>query len=359
MAAARLPGDRHPVAAVRFAAAAGLATVAGLALAACSQGPADPVNQAAVSSPAAASTGPSTGTAQGKAAQGRPPRPTAPLTGLPAASGADATRPAVALAVAGSSPQGLGSADVVFEEITTPVRYIAVYQSRTAAGVGPITTTRPVDSRVLSVLHPLFGYAGGSGAAVRILDKTKVTDLGGLRYPSLYTSTPQGLTASTQTLMTAAKDGPPPPLFSYRGTGADTGGRVAATGTWRATSVQLTIPGSAAQTWNYDAHSGRWSQSGGPAAQVTNLVIQTVPYRAAFLDQQKGISAPSAVVIGTGNAEVLSGDMAVAGIWAKRSLAGVTNYIDKSGSLIELEPGPTWVVLVPPGAHVKTTGGRS
>ena len=142
MAAGRPPGHRHPVGAARFTAAAGLATVAGLALAACSQGPANPVNPAAVSSPAAASTGP----VQGKAGQGSPARPIAPLTGLPAASAADTTRPAVALAVAGSSPQGLRSADVVFEEITTPVRYIAVYQSQTAAGVGPITTTRPVES---------------------------------------------------------------------------------------------------------------------------------------------------------------------------------------------------------------------
>jgi hypothetical protein len=62
------------------------------------------------------------------------------------------------------------------------------------------------------------------------------------------------------------------------------------------------------------------------------------------------------VVTGTGNAEVLSGDMAAAGIWAKRSTAGVTNYFDKNGSPMELEPGPTWVVLAPQGTQVKTTG---
>jgi hypothetical protein len=347
MAARRPLGHRHPIG------AAGLAAMAALALAACSRGPAHPVEPAAVSSPAAASTGP----APAGTGQSSPAQPIAPLTGLPAASAADATRPAVALAVAGSSPQGLGSADVVFEEITTPVRYIAVYQSHTASGVGPLTTTRPADGRVLSVIHPLFGYSGGSGGAVRTLDKTKVTDLGGLRYPSLYTSTPQGLTASTQTMLAAAKDGPPPPLFSYRRTGA--GDPVATTGTWRAISVQLTIPGAAAQIWKYDSRTGRWSQSGGPAAQVANLVIQTVPYKTVFLDQRQGITAPSAVVTGTGNAEVLSGDMAAAGIWAKRSTAGVTNYFDKNGSPMELEPGPTWVVLAPPGTQVKTTGGQS
>jgi len=347
MAARRPLGHRHPIG------AAGLAAMAALALAACSRGPAHPVEPAAVSSPAAASTGP----APADTGQSSPAQPIAPLTGLPAASAADATRPAVALAVAGSSPQGLGSADVVFEEITTPVRYIAVYQSHTASGVGPLTTTRPADGRVLSVIHPLFGYSGGSGGAVRTLDKTKITDLGGLRYPSLYTSTPQGLTASTQTMLAAAKDGPPPPLFSYRRTGG--GDPVATTGTWRAVSVQLTIPGAAAQIWKYDSRTGRWSQSGGPAAQVANLVIQTVPYKTVFLDQRQGITAPSAVVTGTGNAEVLSGDMAAAGIWAKRSTAGVTNYFDKNGSPMELEPGPTWVVLVPKGTQVKTTGGPS
>jgi DUF3048 family protein len=347
MAARRPLGHRHPIG------AASLAAMAALALAACSRGPAHPVEPAAVSSPAAASTGP----APADTVQSSPAQPIAPLTGLPAASAADATRPAVALAVAGSSPRGLGSADVVFEEITRPVRYIAVYQSHTASGVGPLTTTRPADGRVLSVIHPLFGYSGGSGAAVRTLDKTKVTDLGGLRYPSLYTSTPQGLTASTRTMLAAAKDGPPPPLFSYRRTGA--GDQVATTGTRPVISVQLTIPGAAAQIWKYDSRTGRWSQSGGPAAQVANLVIQTVPYKTVFLDQRQGITAPSAVVTGTGNAEVLSGDMAAAGIWAKRSTAGVTNYFDKNGSPMELEPGPTWVVLAPPGTQVKTAGGQS
>lgn len=340
-------GHRHPIG------AAGLAAMAALALAACSRGPAHPVEPAAVSSPAAASTSP----APAGTGQSSPAQPTAPLTGLPAASAADVTRPAVALAVAGSSPQGLGSADVVFEEITTPVRYIAVYQSHTASGVGPLTTTRPADGRVLSVIHPLFGYSGGSGGAVRTLDKTKVTDLGGLRYPSLYTSTPQGLTASTQTMLAAAKDGPPPPLFSYRRTGA--GDPAATTGASQAISVQLTIPGAATQVWTYDSRTGRWSQSGGPAAQVANLVIQTVPYKTVFLDQRQGITAPSAVVTGTGNAEVLSGDMAAAGTWAKRSTAGVTNYFDKNGSPMELNPGPTWVVLAPRGTQVKTTGGQS
>lgn len=355
MSAGRPPGHRRPIVAARSAAAAGLTAVAGLALTACGPGPANLVNPPAASSPAAASTGPARGGTAATSSAG----PIAPLTGLPAGSEADVARPAVALALAGSSPQGLGSADLVFEEIGTPIRFIAVYQSRIATGIGPITTTRPEDGQVLSVLHPLFGYEGGSGSAVRTLAKTKVIDLGGLQYPSLYTTTPEGLTASTQTMLTAAKDGPPPPLFSYRGTGANATDKLATTGTSQATSVQVVIPGVGVQTWDYDPRTGRWSQSGDPAAQVANLVIQTVPYKAAYLDKGEGITAPTAEVLGTGNAEVLSGDVAAAGTWGKRSLANVTNYFGKNGSPMELEPGPTWVILAPPGTQVKTAGGQS
>ncbi len=347
------PPDRHSIIAARMAAAAGLAALTGLAVAACSPGPASPVSTGPASSPAAASSSPAPGGAGDSSA-----RPTAPLTGLPAISAADASHPAVALVVAGPSPQGLGSADVVFEEITTPPRYIAVYQSRAATGVGPITTTQPADGPVLSVLHPLFGYDGGSIPSVKILDKTKVTDLDGSRYPSLYTSTPQGLTASTQAMATAAQDGPPPPLFSFRAASASASDELASTGTWHATSVQLTIPGAGTQTWTYDQRTGLWSQSGGPAAQIANLVIQTVPYKSVFVDQKLGITTPSAEVIGTGGVEVVSGDMAVNGTWAKRGLADVTNYFDKNGSPIELKPGPTWIILAPQGTQVKTSGGQ-
>ena len=70
----------------------------------------------------------------------------APLTGL-TVTAATAQRPAVAVAVAGSDPVGLGSADLVFEEMTSPVRYLAVFQSAQARQVGPVTSTRPRTAR--------------------------------------------------------------------------------------------------------------------------------------------------------------------------------------------------------------------
>ncbi len=96
----------------------------------------------------------------------------APLTGL-TVSAATAQRPAVAVAISGSDPIGLGSADFIFEEMTSPIRYLAVFQSAQASRVGPVTATRPMDGQALSVLHPVTGYDGGTSSFISVLDASK------------------------------------------------------------------------------------------------------------------------------------------------------------------------------------------
>lgn len=336
---------------------AGFAAVLGVA--ACSAGPANPLTSATGS--------PRSSAPARKASEASKARPPAPLTGAPAASAADAAKPAVALDVAGPDPTGLGAADVVFEEITTPtVRYIAVFQSKQASGVGPITSTRPVDGQAVSVLHPLVGYDGGTTSFVTTLDHTKITDMSYANHASLYAGTGAGLTASTQAMLTAARgSGPPPQLFTYRGqsgTGAATA--LAGTGMSRPHSVRLTIPGTGPQDWSFDAGADRWVlTSGGPRVEVANLVVQTVSYKQVYLSRHFQQTAPSARVIGSGNCEVFSGSApggsggtAASGTWSKPDLGDVTNYFDTGGSPMGFLPGPTWVILAPPGTQASTAG---
>jgi Protein of unknown function (DUF3048) C-terminal domain/Protein of unknown function (DUF3048) N-terminal domain len=336
-----------------------LAAAIGLTVAACGAGS----GPASSPSPRPTATPTSTSTAHNTASESGP---TAPLTGLPAASAADAARPAVALDVSGSSPTGLGAADVVFEEVSAPMRYIAVYQSKQADGVGPITGTQPTDGQVLGVLHALIGYDGASVPYfVATLDKSKgVTDEGYSRYPSLYASGPQGLTASTGAFAGAVSGAKPPPqLFRYRGalSGADT---LSPEGVSRPDSVNITIPGYGEQHWTYDARTNLWScTGGGPQAQVANLVVQTVPYR-SIGDAHNGITVASASVIGTGQAEVFSGKAptgaggtAASGTWSKPHFDDVTNYLDASGAPMAFQPGQTWIILAPQGTQISTSGG--
>lgn len=296
------------------------------------------------------------------------PGPTAPLTGLPA-SATDASRRAVALDIAGRHPRELPAADVIFEEFTTPRRYIAVFQSRQATAAGPVTSTRPADGQVLSVLQPGIGYDGGTASFIKVLDNTKVTDLGYPAHSSPYRSGAGGLTASTKKLREAGRGSEPPELFSYRG--AEWGSNdLATTGEWRPSSVTVAIPGNGRQRWTFDARTDRWAQiSGGPPIQVANLIIQTVRYKKVFLSKQLGTTVPSARVLGKGRAEVFSGigstadrgrgGLAAKGSWSKPNLLDVTDYVDSKGFPMELQPGTTWIILAPRGTSVSTAEARS
>jgi len=337
-------------------AVAGFACGAVAVLAACSAGPKPSSAPAAATSSAARQTPAAAASPSGSAG------PAAPLTGL-AVTAAVAQRPAVAVVVSGAAPAGLGSADLVFAEMSSPVRYLAVFQSA-EADVGPVTSTRPMDGQALSVLHPLTGYAGGTSSFISVLDATKIVDAGYAGHASLYSSGPGGLTVSTAALAAADRsDGPPPPLFSYRQPGEP----LASAGQTHPTSVRLYVPGQPAQQWSFDARSGRWVQTaGGPRVRVANLVVQVVPFKTVYLSRKLGQTTRSARVIGTGPAAVFSGlasggaggsAAAAAGSWAKPGLAAVTNYFDAAQLPMDFAPGPTWIVLAPAGTRISPAGG--
>jgi hypothetical protein len=342
-------------------AAAGLAIAAGLAVAGCSHGGQNPAasgtSAPATSSPSASPSASATGSSS---------HPTAPLTGLWAASASAAAKPAVALALAGPDPQGLTSADVIFEMATSPVRYLAVYQSRLGSTAGPVTTTQPADHAVLAVLHPMFGYDGARlPYFLKPLDSShsKVTDAGYARYPSAYTAAAQGVTTSPQAILkTSSGDTAPPPLFRYRDTTAGIT-TLAASGVWRPSTVRVAIPGEDTQVWSFSSHSDRWTlTSGGPRVQVSNLVVQRVSYKQIGVNRRHGITLPNPQVSGSGSAKVFSGSesggnggTAVSGTWSKPRGGSVTNYLDTGGSLMAFAPGPSWVILAPPGTQVSTS----
>lgn len=350
----RAAGGRRGLASVLTAVAAGLLA------AACSS----PVSSAQVDINASAPAVSPTASPTATTAPGTP----APLTGLPV-SAADASRRAVALVIAGRHPRELSDADVIFEEITAPRRYIAVFQSKQAKAAGPITSTSPADGQVLSVLRPAIGYDGGTASFIQVLDHTKVTDLGYPAHMSPYRSGPHGLTASTKKLRDARHGPAPPELFSYRG--ADSGSSALATaGQWRTSSVTVTIPGFGRQRWTFDGRTDRWAQvSGGPPIQVANLIIQTVRYKKVFLSRKLGLTSPSARVFGKGTAEVFSGigdtaargpgGLAAKGRWAKPGLLEVTTYVDSKDFPMELQPGTTWIILAPHGTRVEAAEARS
>jgi hypothetical protein len=291
--------------------------------------------------------------------------PPAPLTDLAAASAADAQRRAVALALSGSDPHGLTSADVVYQEFSAPVRYIAVFQSKEATGVGPLTSTQPTDGQALSVLRALFGYNGSTPVFTKELHHTQVTDLGKSTHPSLYSTAGSGVSASTRTVQQAVHGGgAPPQIFFFRGQGGQQSNVLANAHLSRPAAAKVTIPGYGTESWAYDSKTGLWSLTGGgPKVGVANVVVQTVPYKQAVVSHRAGTTVPSARLIGRGTVEVLSGSAggsgtAAPGTWSKPHLNQLTNYTDDNGFPMAFQPGPTWVILAPKGTKLSTSGGQ-
>jgi hypothetical protein len=344
---------------VRAASACALITV----LAGCSAGTdvsasSSGSSPASVASPASHAARPATPPATPRAST-TPTGPTAPLTGL-AVTGASAQRPAVAVAVAGPDPVGLQHADLTYAEMTSPVRYLAVFQSQDTSRVGPVTSTRPADGQTLSVLHPLTSYDGGTTGFISVLDATKIVDEGYAGHPSYYSAGPRGLNVSPAALAAAGRsDRPPPGLFLYRAAGTS----LASGRETHPTSVRIQIPGQQTEHWSFAASAGRWLETaGGPRVGVANLIVQVVPYKAVYLSHRYDQTTQSARVIGQGQVTVFSGSAAgaastsAAGTWDKPGIAAVTNYFDSAHVPMSFEPGPTWVVLAPPGTRIIQAG---
>jgi hypothetical protein len=349
------PGMRCRARELRLIARAVATAAGGLALCSC---------VSSVASPVAAGNQPATTTAP--ASSPSPAGLPAGLTGVRVPATV-AARPAIALAVGGRRPRGLASADLVFEEVTRPsVRYIAVFQTRQASVIGPITSTRPADGMALSVLHPLYGYDGGTPGFLEVLRLSKVRDIGYSRHPALYQARGGQIMTSTSAIWKRAaavrRDSSPPPLFQYRD--RDGGpAQLAAAGQRHVTSVKIILPGAATQRWQFDSAANGWRLiSGGPRVEVSDLIVEIVRYKTVFLSHRDGRTAPSARVIGAGRAFVLTGDagtpdsvptgLAAVGNWSKPGLTAVTNFLDSQDFPLAMQPGPTWVILAPRSTRV-------
>ena len=319
-------------------------TVMGLALlaaAGCAEGPA-PAKIAPTSGP------PPTSAAPARTAAPTAAPVLAPLTGLPATA-TGARRPAVAVTMPVAGSTGLDRADLVFEEYETAglLRAVALFQSRDAEA-GPVGEIRPADPTLLPILRPLYATTGGATGTTGLLAQARVTEVTSARAPAAYTAGTSGPVVSTSAVQATAPAALPPPQVLPFAAVTD---KFATTALRSASTVTLTVPGATAETWTYSAAARRWSRTGLPGVSVSNLVLQNVRYKAVTL-RNPIRSVQSARVLGRGTCSALSGGTYTTCNWYKPTATNLTGYVDRSGVPLRFAAGPTWVVLVPPGATV-------
>ncbi len=297
-----------------------------------------------------------------------PPPPTFPLTGLPVADPALAGRPAQVVKVDNTSKArgrqaGLAAADLVYVELVEggATRLAAVFHSTDADPVGPVRSARTSDVALTANLNrPLFAYSGAAAGVLDIVRGANLVDLGFDVQPGAYQVRGSGvlrfyIASPTFFGLAAPGAGPPPPLFAYRAGGAG----VTAAGAEDARGVTLSYGGLTNTQVSYEASPAGWarSQDGSPFTEESgariepaNVIVQFVEYASSGFVDVTGTPSPEAVLVGEGEAWVLTGGKLIRGRWSRPDLAAATTYTDSAGAPIGLTPGRTWVELAPPGS---------
>ncbi|HEY6474750.1 MAG TPA: DUF3048 domain-containing protein [Acidimicrobiales bacterium] len=327
--------------------------LAGLVLAACSSTP----HKDAAPKPKAKPTTTTTTKAPG---------PPCPLTGLPAPGGVVPQRPAMAVKIDnypdGRPQAGLDQADIVFEE---PVeggitRYAAVFQCQNVSLIGPARSARNIDIGILGQLGtPLLAHVGGINPVLANIDASPIVnvDLGAsqslMTHPAGRVSPDADFTSTsivygTHPTMTT----PPQPLFTYS-TALPGGGTPVST-------VNIDFSGTSNVTWKWNATTNTFQRfyngitpdmlADGAQNQTPNVVLQyvSISYGPWAENSEGGLEVQADLYPdASGAAIVFRNGEEIQGSWNRGALGSPTQFVNSAGQVIPLEPGSTWVELVP------------
>jgi hypothetical protein len=295
-----------------------------------------------------------------------PPPPTCPLTGrtLPGDK-APPDRPVLAIKVENTSEAyplaGLDKADIVYEEVVEGglTRFIALFNCAEADRVGPVRSARTTDPKLLVQFssHPLLAFSGAAPQVIHALDLAKITQLVEGDPADAFKrddtrQMPHNLFAATAPLWAAGKvramnEPAPRPVFTYSSDVPNGKKR---------SGVTITFSNSAVADWRWQ--QGHWVRlldgspmtlEDGAAITADNVVIQQVQTSQSDIQDVAGYPSPEVTVTGSGKAWIMRDGEMIAGTWSRRGLGDLTTFTTKSGDVIALAPGTTYVELAPQG----------
>jgi hypothetical protein len=232
--------------------------------------------------------------------------------------------------------------------------------------VGPIRSARNIDIGILGQLgSPLLAHVGGIAPVIGNIDNSPLVnlDLGvygqiaqhpGGRYA------PYDTYSSTQQMwgMGLGSKEAPVPLFTYSDV-TPPGPEIS--------TVSVPFSGTSNVLWRYVKQIHAWQRFYGLAPDVSadfnqntaaNIIVQFVNvYYGPWAENDQGGMEVQANLYGgvSGKVEVFRSGVEVDGTWQRAGLNAPTQFLDAAGQPIALQPGQTWVELVPDGINVTAT----
>lgn len=288
-----------------------------------------------------------------------PAGPTFALRGTPDAENLGPTRAVISVKIPnnpelrGGAQKGLLEADVVYEEVVEgqATRFLAMYHSNLLDRVGPVRSVRLIDPDIVWPVQGVFAYSGGAAYIVPRIKEAPVVSVdesAGQSNKALYRdrsvsrTTEFTLFADLNVLTTlGGQPTPPPALFEYRTEAEPSSGDPVL-------AANVGFAQGFSPTWKWNATSGVFERlygdsphkSGENAITASNVVVQFIRY-----DGGLGREGSKGVMIGEGDAWVLSDGKLIKGSWKRDTRESVTKFADATGAPIKLTPGNTWVEL--------------
>lgn len=321
--------------------------------------PRDPGERVSAASPTQSPSGPDVPPAPSPAPGPSPtpgprsaPDPVEPLTGRPTADASLSDRAVVAVkvdnAITARPQTGLQHADVVMVELVeSATRFVALYHATDPGRLGPVRSGRFIDADLLRPFEPLVAMSGAAEPVRRELRESGLTlyETGSAGAWDIDRSrrSPHQVFVRLAPLWEAADAEGLPPAEQPWVFGEDPS--PAGTATER---VAWRYPSATGVVWRWDAGSRRWrrSQDGhvqhtvdGTVVRADNVVIAHVPRGPHW--------ARPVEVIGEGPLTVLRRGRRVSGAWKKTGPEAHFEWLDEEGEPLPLEPGVTWIELVP------------
>ena len=330
----------RPRLALAIAAAAAVVVAVGIGLAAVTSG-SDLLATSSISTAPPASTATPSPTATSTPRQ----QPTDPLTG-----GEVSDHGVIAAKVeniAAARPQvGLSQADITFiQEVEgAQTRLIAVYHSRFPKRLGPIRSARSTDVQLL----PLFGkpgllYSGANSSVHRKIDNASILAIERSTRDNRRVA-PHNVFVNLDKIAKSTK------LAKARPIGW-TFSDVAPRGT-AAHAVKVRV---GHDTFDFRYSSGRytvrWNGSryadgdSGAITKADNVVIMKVRNHPDGNRDVQGAPSVQSDTVGSGVVTIYRDGRKVQGRWKRAKSAAPLLFTDKSGNVIALKPGQTWVAL--------------
>jgi hypothetical protein len=270
----------------------------------------------------------------------------------------------------GARPQaGLAKASIVYE---VPVegeftRYFALYNASTTVDkVGPVRSARPYFLDWLQEYgDAVYMHSGGSPEALQLLKNSAMFDAneffrGAYFWRGTTHAAPHNLYTSSSIWGKLLSDyGFNRTPISWKGWKFSSSSEKMTTSSSSQTyNVSITYLPGYKVTWEYQATSGTFGrllndevyrdESG--SIMANNVVIQYVKIETTDDEGRKHITT-----VGEGEALVLIPSKLIRGTWKKGSVTERTRWYDQNGNEIPLNPGVTWVEVMPLTGKVVVT----